>query len=865
MSENVKNQHKNQTASEDSLGSSSDALRDLLEISIQRKNEMSSLVKLLDQRLGEADNTVKRIEEAKSSIDALKDSLNKSSTEARKIATEEIAPAKIRETIKELSADLGTVEERIAQIHSKASELDGMERKLTELVKSVEPGTDKFRDDLKIIVSLDRKVSATASALEDSIRRQRDLKREAEQTKEAFNEARTLAPEIADTIAQFKREREAYLTVKQKVDALHMLSEHVNTKVRNLERQRTVVERANQLSGKLNVMLWDMENAVRELNSQVSKTRKTEDKIEKLDNMLQSATAGLEDVRQYERILLESESRIKTMEEISRETEKRLAEFEKRKQQVEDALTKAHEVHTLTHNADAIMNTLTKQFNWLQSNNSKIAEHEKSMSRLRAKVDELETQWSVIDEFDTRLGKIRNQTAEVEAHLRHVSDTESKLTAQLPKLDKYNENAVALADRMDKIESRREEIKALENDLEQFKQKIAGTDKAMEDLSVREAAFREFAARFKKLEANAQIAADNAEALSAKTAFVGEVENRIKNLSSLVGEIDDKINLQLQRKSLVDKVEKRIDQLNVLYEETTLRVQTLGQHDATVKEIENRLNQLNATAKVLDDRVVQVSQESSKIANEEARIIKTVDTIKGLREAAEGLVQRSQSDHEAAAARAEESRRVIQTLLAETSEKMKTVEAQKQNVASAVKEVSKGTELYKNLEQSIEGLKRKQAIVDGIDSKIEKTKSTIADFETRLNAVVAAKSEVEVVHKETQSLQKMLDQTKHEIELVSRKERYIVSVEERLNSLTERIHQVDDRMAALAEKEKAVREAESRLEAFALLLEDVRTEMANLKREESLIRQANQSAAELAYLVSEAEARIGDLKRASHK
>lgn len=63
---------------------------------------------------------------------------------------------------------------------------------------------------------------------------------------------------------EWEKESSDYRLTKEKIDTLNTLSEYVGTKIKSLEQQRVVVEKANREAGKLNVLsLTKRVNAVR--------------------------------------------------------------------------------------------------------------------------------------------------------------------------------------------------------------------------------------------------------------------------------------------------------------------------------------------------------------------------------------------------------------------------------------------------------------------------------------------------------------------------------------------------------------------------------------------------------------------------
>ena len=61
-----------------------------------------------------------------------------------------------------------------------------------------------------------------------------------------------------------------------RIDNLNSLSEYVKSKIKSLENQRVVVDKANEEAGRLNSLTWRIDADLKQLHSKLGSLEKTE-------------------------------------------------------------------------------------------------------------------------------------------------------------------------------------------------------------------------------------------------------------------------------------------------------------------------------------------------------------------------------------------------------------------------------------------------------------------------------------------------------------------------------------------------------------------------------------------------------------
>ena len=103
---------------------------------------------------------------------------------------------------------------------------------------------------------------------------------------ESFQEIKTIDIRVRDFQRVSKELESNYNTLKRELDELHLLSEHIDHKIKSLHQQRGLVEKANEDAGRLNVLVWDMDSKVKKLKEESKLIKSADRSINRLEGTI---------------------------------------------------------------------------------------------------------------------------------------------------------------------------------------------------------------------------------------------------------------------------------------------------------------------------------------------------------------------------------------------------------------------------------------------------------------------------------------------------------------------------------------------------------------------------------------------------
>jgi ABC-type transporter Mla subunit MlaD len=175
-----------------------------------------------------------------------------------------------------ISDDRSTFDALRAQLQQSNTELEAIKQSV-ELAVSVRAELEQLR--------------GTATYLTQDVASIRDASREADDN--AFSAAEAVK-EMERRLGQIESLRELSDTVEEKLTALNTLAEHVNQKMRVLEAQKQVIDRAGADTDRLNELVWGMEAQVAKLDGWLRQADRTEERLSRLDQLTSELNAKLD-------------------------------------------------------------------------------------------------------------------------------------------------------------------------------------------------------------------------------------------------------------------------------------------------------------------------------------------------------------------------------------------------------------------------------------------------------------------------------------------------------------------------------------------------------------------------------------------
>jgi chromosome segregation ATPase len=186
---------------------------------------------------------------------------------------------------KETLTSVGSIEERVGTLKNELEHISDQEKFVDQMNGKVDAVVEKLdrhnqngllQDGIRLAGELESNYAKLTDQYGKLMQSAEHLVADMTSVRGDLSSAKTETDALATRISDFQQEVSAVGVLKSKIDNLNSLSELVNRKIKALENQRAVVEKANEDAARLNTLMWDADFRLNQLNGKFSHLQKTE-------------------------------------------------------------------------------------------------------------------------------------------------------------------------------------------------------------------------------------------------------------------------------------------------------------------------------------------------------------------------------------------------------------------------------------------------------------------------------------------------------------------------------------------------------------------------------------------------------------
>ena len=668
--------------------------------------ELERLKKADNRHCAEEDRLRRELEEARTSVEVLRQQLEKTGKGSNAKSSEEMVSS-LRSTIQRLEQELREQNVTISELRFQVGKLEGQKEghestsrlqkeHYEEKLQEAERVRLRLAADLKEqrdahnlqVESLERRYNGLASAKEGLEKKLEDLQRELH---ESQRECRNLEVKVSEGQGE-GQVGAAMKELATRYDALmedgrqenRRLQQRVDSLMRDIaelqERRKDDQVELQQLSAQVEAAQQAAQETANEKQALQDKVTRQSHSLEELQAELRSTESRLAEVVASKEYADAASKEKEVLQQQLVEEQRKIKQQDEELQQTKAIIRELETTHqSLTEKAAEYQ----REYEALAASVSeKQADEAKSVAKLQQRLAEAEAK---VEELTSKLSRAEIGKEIAEQHARRAGDEKTRSAS----------DAHAL----------KEQLKAVTSELEQARTDVTGLENRCRSLQQDYAALQ---ASFEALQDDKQ----NAEELDAElTAAKDELRDAREKNAALENELGD-LNSQyeaLQHKykeeqgvrrtgeELAEQLKIQVEQLTVQQTEAS---QQLEEYKTKVAGLEDANNQLQETLEEANQGRALAEEEATTLGDESGRLRHTLSDVEAT------LSQREQSLQEA------ESRlKQLSHELEETARKYNEVE---------------------------EAFRAKSGEVEELNSKLQAKSDQAADFQAQANASSAA-------------------------------------------------------------------------------------------------------------------------------
>jgi chromosome segregation ATPase len=817
----------------------------------ERAARATECAEAVAQRLADLDNRTRVIEEIDGRMKRFQAQVQQAQEDVQQIVGPGGELEKHRTAVQEVASQALEAHTHVEALKQERAVLDDVRIQFAQTRNDMQEAIQKVAGIAADIES----VRTTASQLiEDSARIQTSSK-DADGHSQAAMHA---VAQIEKKLESLSAAQELAKNTEERLASLSALAEHVSHKVKALDGQKRMVERAVVETNRLNEMVWAMDAQIQKLNDGNAQIAATEQMLGRLEKLAQE-------------VALQVESATKAKEAFRHE----VGQFEKRTSAVTDTVRSQFERWSIEKKE-------------IEVYHERVRELQVAVERTEAHVHAAEAQNASLAGFAERAEAVAKRSGELSGEFEAVLQKEFALESLRERLATVDEMVARTDAQCERLEASRKDLEALGVEVAECRKIHAEVVQLRGTLASERATFEAFAERVTRFSSTTPELDSKIDAVLTNA---GRVEDGIRTMAradQLVQELDAKLTQVGARMQFIERVEERANALNALSVDVDRRMQDqltrraelecvkvqcdgvsssildAEQKLGAVSSSQTKVLQLAAELARLEDgvanalsRMKQLERDEASVRDTERRLQQFVDTDQLIARQTEDRLQQLQKLNEELDRAATVKNELVQelsTVRADQRETLAQVEAsaeQLTRVEAAMRQLDERRAQFASGEQAIADVGR----------RIDHLAELAADARSQVETVVGQQEIVAAVKREVELIHQLAARSREDLQEVADHRGEVTTLKATVEGLIALMAETDEKVALIEMRKRRIDEVETKSTMIANLLDDVRVSLEALGEQKALIDHVAEKMAGADFALQEAKNTLRSLNQ----
>jgi chromosome segregation ATPase len=483
-------------------------------------------------------------------------------------------------------------------------------------------------------------------------------------------------------------------------------------------------------------------------------------------------------------------------------------------------------------------------------------EYEKNLDKLKAKMEELNQQWTTIDTINKRVVNLESQLGMADNRLEVLKTEQQGVLAYQSKLADLRALVEDTCHKEEELYSYRSEIDEIDKRTQSFMNSARELDEKIAELSEHEQNVMAIAQQIDDVNLMSDSLTAKIKQTEEKARIIAEVEHKIENLGTMVGEIDGRIAQQVERNAMIDKTEKRLDQLNYLLGDINMKIQSLTREQQSVDELSEQLKLISSQSLEAKGMMERLAEEKLELVQEEQHILDMRKQLELLMETTNGSLKDFRSTISSWDDTRSVSEKKLEDLVVDIAAKMGHIEEHRQGIVVAEANLQRVSQAHAQLKEEMDQIVRRSSKLEAIDGRLVAVDTIISDIEIRVESIDKDRELIASTQKKIDGLTAIIQKADAQIEHINSRAGDIEKVGHQVEDIEKMMQSLDKQARHLSKERDVIADLEKRLSSLNLLSEDIKIQLSNLAGEKQWVQEAVEKTSELRFLLGEVESKL---------
>jgi len=352
---------------------------------------------------------------------------------------------------------------------------------------------------------------------------------------QSFQEIKTIDVRVRDFQRVSKELESNYNTLKRELDELHLLSEHIDHKIKSLHQQRGLVEKANDDAGRLNVLIWDMDSKVKKLKEENKLIKSADRSINRLEGMMDLVSDKVDEIVSFKEMMNTGSIKVEEMKTTLEEIDSRLTIIHQEKESI---VNYTRDTEDLKRTLDVVKEdyeTVLGKSHLVRETHDLLNRLNQEVSDLKVESKNISVKNEMIRSISGRLRDLDALSVDVETKISRILDEKVVVEKTEEKINKLNiflmdnlgNKMAVLKEEMKIIDAANEKMSQFNMAAGEAEEKVKRLDKEIEKID-------SIASIMQKIEEISESTRLQMDEVIRKQNLVDQVDKKINDLGSMV-------------------------------------------------------------------------------------------------------------------------------------------------------------------------------------------------------------------------------------------------------------------------------------------------------------------------------------------
>ena len=779
----------------------------------------------------------------------------------------------IRRQTQTVEARVVTLEERVQQSLAREAEVDEHRsaiEQLASLARNAGANVEELKKESAAFIELEERLPGLRKEFQPLFDQQAGLKndldalragvmtlaQDAETGRDAALKARAHATKVTEMVTELQQKFEPLSQVNalskdtdSQLRTLNALSEHVGAKIKALEDQQSVVERALVESRRVHEMVWEMENQLKKLDEGTKRAARVEETLTALQRMQAATNSTLDEAsharenfrREVDRQERDAQSLIETVR-------RQLDQFAGNKQEIETVHERLRLVQTGIGEAETRMQAVSTREQELGQLLQRMQNIATTVQDLGASAESLQRKQASLAALEERLDALEAAAKRTQWQFESLAEHRKDLDTLKSEIQTVHTTYEQTATLLDKLRTDKREVEVFLDKAGSFMAQASQFETKVEALTTQIVSAETSAAKTTSVAAAVDDLAATLAALEPRTKIVEDLEGRLNALNALSSDVDRRLGEQLGARG-------ELESLKVVCEGLAAQVadaqQKLSVVNAARMELEPAIDRLAVLRQDLDHAraaLQGLQRDDDTLAAQDRRMTELSEACRALSHEAAQRLETVHGIHQ----ELDKAGALREQLVGELAEIQKQQRDTFAHIEAADDQFTRLDALWKKLDQRRSQLTEAEQALGQVDGRMEELHRLSDAMDRKIQGIAEREHVVEAVRRGIEGVHALGQKSQADLDAISERRAEIARATSEMERLRDSLAATQERIVAIENRRQLVDDVQRKADTIMNILGDVQITLDSVGEQKAMVDHVFTELARIEYLVQEA-------------